>query len=65
MASDKSLNIRDIKAKEETAAAMTELRQRLEAMQAQLERIEAAMADLSRPATKLQEAARSTVTRNK
>lgn len=60
MATDKSLNIRDIKAKEETAAALAELAKQYAELKARLDRIEQALAELSKPATKLQEASRST-----
>lgn len=58
MATDKSLNIRQMKATEEVAAALAEMRTRLEAMESQLNRIEAALGQLTQP-SKLQETSRS------
>ena len=46
MATDKSLNIRQIKAAEETAAALAALKAQVEAMAAQLDRLEKALAEL-------------------
>lgn len=43
MATDKSLNIRTTKAAEQTAAAMSAINQKLDALKAQLDRIEAAL----------------------
>jgi hypothetical protein len=65
MATDKSLNIRDIKVKEQTAADITELNRKFDELKAQLDRIEAALSAVkTEPTTKMQEASRS-VTRGK
>lgn len=49
MATDKALNIRQVKATEQTAADIANLRRQFEEIKAQLDRIEAALGELSRP----------------
>lgn len=74
MATDKSLNIRQIKATEDTAAAIVDLRERFElnmiallAMQESLVKIEADLAEVlaSHQPSKFESASRSVVNRNK